>query len=197
MKVCLSQLLSLVQPFAVSWTVVCQAPLSMGFPRQEYWSGVPFRTPGDLPDPGIEPPSLGSPALAGGFFTTSATWEALMKLWKIVINISSSTPLSHPILETTVPQDKVWIPYHGIKGFIQTEFSLSCIIAVYQWFPNLFDTPTDLICGRQFFLGPWREGSFRMIQAHYIYCVLYFYCCYIMVYYEIIIQLTIMQNIVR
>ena len=103
MKVCLSQLLSLVQPFAVSWTVVCQAPLSMGFPRQEYWSGVPFPTPGDLPDPGIEPPSLGSPALAGGFFffffffffficsefchtlkggffTTSATWEALMKL---------------------------------------------------------------------------------------------------------------------
>ena len=49
------------------WTVVsCQAPLSMGFSRQEYWSGLPFPSPGDLPDPGIEPMSL---TLAGGFFT--------------------------------------------------------------------------------------------------------------------------------
>ena len=45
----------------------CQAPLSMGFSRQEYWSGLPCPSPEDLPDPGIEP---GSPTLAGGFFTT-------------------------------------------------------------------------------------------------------------------------------
>ena len=51
-------------------TVSRQAPLSMGFPRQEYWSGLPFPPPGDLPDPGIEPSSLASPVLAGGFFTT-------------------------------------------------------------------------------------------------------------------------------
>ena len=49
------------------WTVACQAPLSMGFPRQEYWSGLPFASPGDLPNPGTELPI---PALAGGFFTT-------------------------------------------------------------------------------------------------------------------------------
>ena len=53
-----------------SMTVTLQAPLSMGFPRQEYWSGLPFPSPGDLPDPGIEPESPKSPALAGGFFTT-------------------------------------------------------------------------------------------------------------------------------
>ena len=47
----------------------------MEFFRQEYWSGLPFPTLGDLPDPGIEPESLVSPALAGGFFITSATWE--------------------------------------------------------------------------------------------------------------------------
>ena len=47
-----------------------QAPLSMGFSRQKYWSEWPFPTPGDLPDPGIEPTSLASPALAGGFFTS-------------------------------------------------------------------------------------------------------------------------------
>ena len=47
----------------------------MEFSRQEYWSGLPCTPPGDLPDPVIEPASLVSPALAGGFFTTSATWE--------------------------------------------------------------------------------------------------------------------------
>ena len=57
-------------------TVTHQALLSMGFSRQEYWSGLPCLPPGDLPDPEIEPISLMSPALAGGFFTTSATWEA-------------------------------------------------------------------------------------------------------------------------
>ena len=58
------------------WTVALQVRLSLGFFRQEYWSGLSFPTPGDLPDPGIEPTSLMSPALAGGFFTTSTTQEA-------------------------------------------------------------------------------------------------------------------------
>ena len=58
------------------WTVACQAPLSMGFSRQEYWSGLPCLPPGDLPNLGIKPVSIMSPALADGLFTTSATWEA-------------------------------------------------------------------------------------------------------------------------
>ena len=57
--------------------VAGQAPLSMGFSRQEYWNGLPRPLPGDLPNPGIEPESLMPPVLAGGFFTTGATWEAL------------------------------------------------------------------------------------------------------------------------
>ena len=56
--------------------IACQAPLSMGFSRQEYWSGLPCPPPGDL-HPGMAPESLMSPALAGGFFTTSAAWEIL------------------------------------------------------------------------------------------------------------------------
>ena len=64
------QLLSCVQLFATPWTVTCQAPLSMRFSRQEYWSGLPLPLPGDLPDPGIEPESLIFPALADRFFTT-------------------------------------------------------------------------------------------------------------------------------
>ena len=61
-----------VQLFATSWTVVCQAPKSMGFSRQEYWSGLPYPPPGILPDSGIEPTSLKSSALAAGFFTNNA-----------------------------------------------------------------------------------------------------------------------------
>ena len=59
--------LNCIRLFATPWTVVRQAPLSKGFPRQVYWSGLPFPSPGDLLDPGIEPVS---PALAGGFYTT-------------------------------------------------------------------------------------------------------------------------------
>ena len=59
--------------FATPWTAVHQAYLSMGLTREEYWSGLPFPPPGDLPDPGIKPVS---PALAGRFLTTSTTWEA-------------------------------------------------------------------------------------------------------------------------
>ena len=62
--------------FVTPWTVARQAPLSMGFSRQEYWSGLPCPPPGDLPDPGIEPVSPAYPALGGGFFIIGITWEA-------------------------------------------------------------------------------------------------------------------------
>ena len=68
--------LSCVQLFAVPWTIARQAPLSMEFYRQEYLSGVPLPTPRDHPDPGIKSTCLASAALAGGFFTSRATWEA-------------------------------------------------------------------------------------------------------------------------
>ena len=68
-------LFSPVRLFGTIWTTAHQAPLSMGFSRQEYWSGLPCPSPGDLPGPGIEPTSLASPVLAGGFFTTSVTRE--------------------------------------------------------------------------------------------------------------------------
>ena len=61
---------SRVRLFATPWTAARQAPLSVGFSKQEHWSGLPCPPPGDLQDPGIEPMSLSSPALAGGFFTT-------------------------------------------------------------------------------------------------------------------------------
>ena len=74
--------------------VTHQAPLSMGFSRQEHWSELPCPPLGDLPNPGIEPVSLTSPALAGGFFTTSTIWEAH--------SLSLDFPIfSHPIMSTS------------------------------------------------------------------------------------------------
>ena len=63
-------------PILCLWTLALQVSLSMGFSRQEYLSGLPYLPPGDLPDSGIKPASRMSPALAGGFFTIRATWEA-------------------------------------------------------------------------------------------------------------------------
>ena len=77
---------------ATLWTIALQAPLSMGFSRQEYWSGLPYPPPGDLPDPGIEPVSLISLALAGGFFTTSTTWEAQRMIF--IVELASGTDTS-------------------------------------------------------------------------------------------------------
>ena len=85
--------------FATPWTVAHQAPLSMGFSRQEYWSGLPFPLhPGGFSDPGIKLISLMYPVLAGGFFTTSATWEASQK--NLHMNIHCSFICTIPQIET-------------------------------------------------------------------------------------------------
>ena len=83
---------SRVQLFATLWTVALQAPLSKRFSKQEHWSRLPCPPPGDLPDPGIEPVSLMSPAMAGMFFTTRATWdwmliiiEYISYLWRLLL----------------------------------------------------------------------------------------------------------------
>ena len=69
------------------WIVVHQAPLSMGFLRQEYWRGMPFPTAGDLPNPGIEPISFVSPAFVGRLYT-STTWEAPASLLLLLLLLS-------------------------------------------------------------------------------------------------------------
>ena len=74
-----------VRLFATPWTVACQAPLSMEFCRQEYWSGLPFTSPGDLPDSGIKPKS---PALAGRFFTTEPPGKLVTRYILTLISIS-------------------------------------------------------------------------------------------------------------
>ena len=77
-----AQSLSHAQLFVTPWIVAHQVPLSMEFSKQEYWSGLPFPTPGNLPNPGIKPTSPASPTLEGRFFTNSATLEILKKKTK-------------------------------------------------------------------------------------------------------------------
>ena len=77
---CVLSHFSRVELFATPWTIAGQPPLSMGFSKQEYWSELPCTLPGDLPDPGIEPASLMSPALADKFFTTAAAAKSLSRV---------------------------------------------------------------------------------------------------------------------
>ena len=85
-------MLSRVRFFATPWTVALQAPLSMGFSRREYWAGLPFPFPGDLPHPGIELTCLKSPALAGRFFTTGTTWDLGLIWCKRLLNTHKLFP---------------------------------------------------------------------------------------------------------
>ena len=86
---------------------------SMEFSRQEYWSGLPFPTPGDLPDPGMEPESAVSPSLAGGFFTTSTTWEAHSFVYQYIIK---------------PPVMCIWVPWFTFIAFEkQHDLSFSII----------------------------------------------------------------------
>ena len=102
--------------FATLWTVAYQAPLSIGFSRQEYWSGLPGPLPGDLPDWVIKPRSRMSSLLAGGFFTTSATWEATGTLctilqfsYKSKSVLKNKIPWKHHVEEWIELQNKYYL----------------------------------------------------------------------------------------
>ena len=102
--------LTLCDPMAVAH----QTPLSMGFSRQRYWRGVPFPTPGDLPDPGIQPVSPATPAVARRFFTTSTTWEALRILGPSQIKCLQNGGLS--IMGGLVRCSRIRDPQLGLAG---------------------------------------------------------------------------------
>ena len=124
--VCVLSHFSHVGFLATPWTVAYQTSLSMGFSRQEYWSGLPFPPPGDLPNPGIKPASLSSPILAGRFFTTSTTWESESHS----VMSYSVTPVGctvHGILKATILE---WVAFPFSRGSSQLRdrTQVSCII---------------------------------------------------------------------
>ena len=108
-----------------------QAPLSMGFSRQEYWSGLSCPPPGDLPNPGIQPSSSKSPALAGRFFTTSTTWEAL-----ICFNLPKNSLLCHGFKWQwcTAASKSIVLPL----GLFQNKAVISLIFSFSCWTLGLF-----------------------------------------------------------
>ena len=152
-----AQLPSCVWLFATPWTVNCQAPLSTGFFRREYWSGLPFPPPGDLPNPGIEPESVVS---TGRLLTTSATWEALhatrahkkLVSWRRAVipenekmknrkkknqksPLKSLFPfLKYPLLLSLIPV--VWKIICLLLWYIFTKNSLVFVLGLY-WVQNL------------------------------------------------------------
>ena len=122
-------MLSHVWFFATSQTVAHQAPLSTEFPRQEYWSGLPFPTPGALPDPGTE---LRSPALAGGFFTTEPPEEAFHYTILILNKVGETTNKTQGIfLKCTCTRG-----YMHIVMYIDAFSYLQCsYINIYVYLP--------------------------------------------------------------
>ena len=110
------------------WTGTFQAPLSMGFSRQEYWNGLPFPTPGDLPDPGIGPESL---TLAGKFFTTEPSRKPrgfpcfLQLSLNLSIRSSCSEPQSAPGL---VFADCLQLFHFSYKECYQSDFSIDHLV---------------------------------------------------------------------
>ena len=108
------------------WTVVCQALLSMGFSRQEYWSRLPCLSARNLPNPGVKPASLMSSALAGGFFTNSTTWEVPSWMFTYVLSFfffnQRSCSQSH------------WMPY-----FLPLASSCSCNVT-FDLDPNTYSS---------------------------------------------------------
>ena len=140
--------LSCVRLFVTLWTVAHPAPLYMRFSRQEYWSGLPCPSPRDLPDPGIKPNSLMSPARAARFFTTSTTWEAQwseetlsVQLYTTICDsMDCSTPgfsVHHQLPEFN--QTHVhWVsdaiqPSHSLSSPSSPAFNLSQHQGLFQW----------------------------------------------------------------
>ena len=113
-----------VQLFATPWTVVHQALLSMGLSQQEYWNGLPFPPPRDLPDPRIKPESHESPALAGGFFTTEPPEKPPSKLIS-VLNMISLLTLSHSMGVRCYP-------FQSLITLFQIIMMLGSFLCAYQ-----------------------------------------------------------------
>ena len=133
---CCAQSLSCVHLLATPRNVAHQALLSMGFPRQEYWSGLPFLPPRDLPDPGIELAPPASPALAGGFFTTELLGKPLilyiflLKFWRQVFKCREREKLRLENKNGNFPSSSgsCSLPHLGVLGELvplRTRTSLS------------------------------------------------------------------------
>ena len=109
MYICCAQSLSYVLLFVTPWAVAHQASLSLDFSRQEYWSRLLFLTPGDLPDSGIKPMSLESPALAGRFFTPEPSGKPSYRT-------TSKRRVEKLAQNSTFIKPRLWHPVPSLHG---------------------------------------------------------------------------------
>ena len=141
---CVLNHFSPVRLFVTPRTVAHRAPLSMGFSRQEYWSGLPCPPPGDLPHPGIKPTSLLSPALAGGLFTTRATGEAQLQIM-----------LGHKLLKVLWFKQTVAVLRKAGNGPLQKKQNVlksRNILDFFHWLKSTFPQESEIyISGSQLF----------------------------------------------
>ena len=114
-----------IQLFGTLCTAACQAPLTIGFSMQEYWSGLLCPSSGDLPDPGIEPTS---PALADGFFTTSASWEAPFPCGRSLIISYAGLPSVHSLSITGECVRRNWACVAQLLSWKLTSPQKSCAL---------------------------------------------------------------------
>ena len=100
------------------WTTACQAPLSIGFSRQEYWSGLPSASPGDLPDPGIKPNHLHYKQILHCLRHQSSIWpgfkSSCLGIYRRIFGEGNGTPLQHSCLENPMDGGAWWAAVHGV-----------------------------------------------------------------------------------
>ena len=137
---------------ATPWTVTCQIPLSMGFPRQEYWSGWPFPSPGDLPYPGIKFVSL---ALAGGFFTTEPPGKPL---------VSFSVVVGQPCPNLCDPMG-CSLPGFSVHGILQARI-LECLAISFSRRPSWPRDWTWVLCFAGKFFTVWATREWLNREFH-------------------------------
>ena len=127
-------LFSGAQLLVTLWTVAHQAPLSMGFSRQEYWSGFPYPPPGDLLDPRIESTSPVSPALAGGFFTSAAATKSLQSCPTLCNPIDGSPPGS-PVPGILQARTLEWVAISFSRASSQAwdQACIPCVSCIGRW----------------------------------------------------------------
>ena len=136
---CMLSLFSRVQLFVMPWTAIRQAPLSMGFSRQEYWIGLPCSPPGVLLDPGIKPESLMSPALADRFFTPRATWGTTCC---VLCLVTQSCPTLCDPVDSSPPGSSV----HGVSPGKNTGVGRRALL--HGIFPTQGSNPGLPHCGQ-------------------------------------------------
>ena len=117
---------------AIPWTIAHQDPLSMGFPRQEYWSGLSFPPPGNLSNPGIEPPS---PALADGFFTAEPSGKPILKDTHIErLNVPKWKDFACCPLDRRIHSTKRWTPMADSCQWMYGENHYNIVISLQLQF---------------------------------------------------------------